>query len=83
MDEGKGYEIFDGEPILLATSSTKQQGIISFLTTEFIIYLGRKKCRVFPSSFSVRFSESDDYNHADNVFEPDISIPSPRNSCRR
>lgn len=73
-DEGKRYEIFDGEPILLATPSTKHQGIISFLTTEFNIHLRGKECRVFPSPFSVRFSESDDYDQADNVFEPDISI---------
>ena len=73
-DEGKRYEIFDGEPLLLATPSTKHQGIISFLTTEFNIHLRGKEYRVFPSPFSVRFSESDDYEHADNVFEPDISI---------
>ena len=38
-DEGKRYEIFDGEPILIAIPSTKHQGIITFLTTEFNIHL--------------------------------------------
>ncbi|WML55139.1 Uma2 family endonuclease [Neobacillus sp. PS3-12] len=73
-DDGKRYEIIDGEPILLAAPGRKHQGIVSFLTTEFNLYLRDKNCKVYPSPFSVRFSETDDFNEADNVFEPDFSI---------
>ncbi|WP_179865491.1 MULTISPECIES: Uma2 family endonuclease [unclassified Bacillus (in: firmicutes)] len=72
--EGSRYEIYDGEPVLLAAPTTKHQGIVSFLTTEFGIYLKGKECRVFVSPFCVRFSELKDYERADNVYEPDLSI---------
>lgn len=73
-DEAHRYEIIDGVPILLTLPTTKHQGIISFLTIEFGMNLKDQACRVFPSPFTVRFSEEADYDNADNVFEPDISI---------
>lgn len=78
-DDEKRYEIFDGEPVLLATPIPKHQGIISYLTAEFHIHLRGKDCKAIPSPFAVRFSENDDYNHADNVFEPDITIICDKN----
>ncbi|MFX3625103.1 MAG: Uma2 family endonuclease [Ectobacillus sp.] len=73
-DEGERYEIMDGELVMLATPTRKHQGIVSFLTTSFNMHFHGNKCKVYPAPFSVRFSEADDYDHADNVFEPDISI---------
>ncbi len=73
-DEGSRYEIFDGVPVLLASPTTKHQGVVSFLTIEFGMYFKGKDCRIFPSPFTVRFSEVDDFENADNVFEPDVSI---------
>ncbi|HEY2421141.1 MAG TPA: Uma2 family endonuclease [Neobacillus sp.] len=73
-DDSKRYEIFSGEPMLLAAPSRKHQGIVSFLMAEFNFHLRSKKCKVFPSPFAVRFSETDEYNQADTVFEPDISV---------
>lgn len=73
-DEGNRYEIFDGVPVLLASPTTKHQGGVSFLTIEFGTHFKGKHCRIFPSPFTVRFSEIDDYENADNVFEPDVSI---------
>lgn len=73
-DEGSRYEIFDGVPVLLASPTTKHQGVVSFLTIAFGMYFKGEKCRVFPSPFTVRFSDIDDYDNADNVFEPDLSI---------
>lgn len=73
-DEAQRYEIIDGVPVLHAAPTTKHQGIVSFLTIDFGINLKDKECRVFPSPFTVRFSEDEDYDNADNVFEPDISI---------
>lgn len=78
-DDNSRYEIFDGVPIMLATPTTKHQGIISYLTTEFNIFFKGQTCRVFPSPFTIRLSEADDYDHADNVFEPDISIVCNKN----
>jgi len=78
-DDGSRYEIIDGVPVLLATPTTKHQGVVSFLTIEFGLYFKGKECRIFPSPFTVRFSEVDDYEHADNVFEPDISIVCHKN----
>lgn len=78
-DEGSRYEIFDGVPVLLASPTTKHQGVVSFLTMEFGMHFKGKECRVFPSSFTVRFSDVEDYNNADNVFEPDLTIVCNRN----
>lgn len=78
-DEDHRYEIFDGVPVLLASPTTKHQGIVSFLTIELGFYLKGSACRIFPSPFAVRFSEVDDDEHADNVFEPDISIVCRKN----
>lgn len=78
-DDGIRYEIIDGEPVMLAAPTTKHQGIVSFLVTEFNILLRGSSCKVYPAPFAVRFSKTDDYDHADDVYEPDISIICDRN----
>ena len=78
-DEGRRYEIYDVVPVLLASPTTKHQGVVSFLTMEFGMHFKGEECRVFPSPFTVRFSDVNDYDNADNVFEPDLTIVCNKN----
>lgn len=45
-----------------------------FLSSIFFTYFKDKSCKVYASPFTVCFSETEDYDHADNVFEPDLSV---------
>lgn len=65
--EDKRIELVDGVPILQATPTPEHQIILAELTTQFVVQLRGKECKVYPSPFTVKLSEV-------NVFEPDLSI---------
>ena len=73
LDEGERYEIIDGEAYAMSAPSTRHQGILGGLYTQFHVYLQGKPCKVFPAPLDVRlFYEADESD--DTVVQPDIVV---------
>ncbi|MDR1558720.1 MAG: Uma2 family endonuclease [Clostridiales bacterium] len=70
-DDGRRYELYEGEVRLMAGPSRAHQGINAALTAIFVTYLRGKPCRVYPAPFDVRLNASDEDNI---VVQPDLTI---------
>lgn len=75
-DDGKRYELYDGQPVALAAPSEIHQSISMALSVQLGNYLTGKKCRVYAAPFDVRLFEQEENspNDVDTVLQPDILI---------
>ena len=75
-DDGKRYELYDGELVALASPSDAHQEILTELLLQFGIFLRGKPCTVYPSPFDVRLFDTDDNQPEDsqNVLQPDLMV---------
>lgn len=71
-NDGKRYELIDGEIYLMSPApSSDHQRISANLTAELVFYLRGKACEVFPAPFDVRLdADAED----DTVVQPDITV---------
>ena len=70
------YELYDGQPVALASPSNVHQLICMELSRQLANYLVGKKCKVYPAPFDVRlFEEAGDApEDVYTVVQPDISV---------
>ena len=75
-DDNTRYELYDGQPVALASPSNIHQEICMALSAQIYNYLRGKRCKVYPAPFDVRlFEEKDDSpENVSVVVQPDISI---------
>jgi len=75
-NDGTRYELYDGQPVALASPSDTHQRISMALSVQLGSYLMEKKCSVFAAPFDVRlFEEADDHpEDVDMVLQPDLMI---------
>lgn len=77
-DDGKRWELIDGQAFCMSPAPTRQHQHISILLEQQIgSYLSNKRCEMYHAPFDVRFIESqenaaDDY--IDTVVQPDIVV---------
>ena len=70
------YELYDGQPVALASPSNVHQEICMALSAQIYNFLRGKKCKVYPAPFDVRlFEEAGDApEDVYTVVQPDISV---------
>ncbi len=75
-DDRTRYELYDGQPVALASPSNNHQLICMDLSRQIANYLVGKRCKVYPAPFDVRlFEESNDApEDVSIVVQPDISV---------
>lgn len=75
-DDNTRYELYDGQPVALASPSNAHQMICMEISRQIANYLVGKRCNVFPAPFDVRLFESKDDTPDDvsMVVQPDLSI---------
>ncbi len=75
-DDSTRYELYDGQPVALASPSNAHQMICMEISRQIANYLVGKRCKVYPAPFDVRlFEESGDTpEDVSVVVQPDISI---------
>ena len=74
-DNGKRYEVIDGELFMMAAPSRRHQGAIAVLIRRFGNYLHGKPCSVYGSPFDVRlplYGEKED--DVINIVQPDVVV---------
>ena len=74
--EDTRYELYNGQPVALASPSQIHQEISIELSTQLHSYLRGKKCRVYTAPFDVRLFENsgESPENVDTVVQPDIMI---------
>lgn len=71
-DDGKRYELIDGEVYMMSPApTTSHQRIQRRLTTLLDIFLDGKQCEAFPAPFDVRLNSG---AADDTVVQPDITV---------
>lgn len=75
-DDNTRYELYDGQPVALASPSNAHQLISGEIFRQLANYLLGKRCKVFSAPFDVRlFEENDDTpDDVSMVVQPDLSI---------
>lgn len=75
-DDDTRYELYDGQPVALASPSNAHQEICMALSAQIYNYLNGKKCKVYPAPFDVRLfeEEGDTPEDVSVVVQPDITI---------
>ncbi len=75
-DDSTRYELYDGEPVALASPSTAHQRISRELLFQFTDYLSGKRCEVFSAPFDVRLFEKqgDQPQDVTTVVQPDLMV---------
>ena len=75
-DDGVRYELFDGQPVALASPSDIHQSILGELYLQLGNYLKGKKCKAYLSPFDVRLFETqgDSPDDVDTVLQPDLLV---------
>lgn len=75
-DDNTRYELYDGQPVALASPSNAHQLISGEIFRQIANYLVGKQCKVFSAPFDVRlFEEKDDTpDDVSMVVQPDLSI---------
>lgn len=76
LDDGKRYELYDGEPVALASPQRRHQDVCQELEAQLYHYLSGKKCRFYHAPFDVRLFEKENENrrNAKTVVQPDILV---------
>ena len=79
------YELFDGQPVALASPSDVHQRISMALSVQLGSYLMGKKCNVYAAPFDVRLFEEygDSPEDVDTVLQPDLIIVCDPNKVDR
>lgn len=75
-DDSTRYELFDGQPMALASPSTIHQEILSALHYQIYDYLKDKQRKVYLAPFDVRIFEEagDSPEDVDTVLQPDLMV---------
>lgn len=75
-DDTVRYELYDGEPVALASPSRTHQRISMDLSRQLSTYLLGKSCEVYHAPFDVRLfeQEGDPPENVDDVVQPDIFV---------
>ena len=80
-DDSTRYELYDGQPVALASPSDVHQTICAELLRQLANYLVGKQCKVFPAPFDVRIFEEDgdSPDDVDTVLQPDLMVVCDQN----
>lgn len=75
-DDNTRYELYNGQPVALASPSNTHQEILMDISSQIHTYLKGRNCKVYPAPFDVRLFEEDDDMPEDVsvVVQPDISV---------
>ena len=75
-DDHTRYELYDGQPVALASPSDVHQRISMALSVQLGSYLMGKKCSVYAAPFDVRLFEErgDSPDDVDTVLQPDLMV---------
>lgn len=75
-DDNTRYELYDGQPVALASPSNAHQLICAELLRQLANYLVGKRCKVYPAPFDVRLFEekNDSPEEVSAVVQPDLSV---------
>ncbi len=75
-DDGKRYELYDGQPVALASPSDVHQLVLMELAAQLHDFLKDKPCKLYPAPFDVRlFDTADDRpEDSENVVQPDLMV---------
>lgn len=70
------YELYDGQPVALASPSDVHQRILGEFYLQFGSYLKGKKCKAYLSPFDVRLFETQETGpeNVDTVVQPDLMV---------
>ena len=84
-DDNTRYELYDGQPLALASPSEVHQRISMALSIQLGNYLMGKKCRVYAAPFDVRLfeQEGDGPEDVDTVVQPDLMVVCDQNKVDR
>ena len=84
-DDDTRYELYDGQPVALASPSDVHQKISMELSTQLHIYLRNKRCSVYAAPFDVRLFEEhgDSPESVDTVLQPDLLVVCDPNKVDR
>ena len=79
------YELYDGQPVALASPSNIHQEILSALHYQIYDYLKDKQCKVYLPPFDVRLFEEhgDSPEDVDTVLQPDLMVVCDPNKVDR
>jgi Uma2 family endonuclease len=72
-DDGKRYELHDGEAVMLASPSRDHQAVSLRLIEQLLAFLKGKPCKLFHAPFDVRLNPAEDEGD-DTVFQPDLAV---------
>ena len=75
-DDDTRYELYDGQPVALASPSNIHQEVSVGLVAQLYNYLFGKKCRVYHAPFDVQLfaGKFDKPRDIDTVVQPDIAV---------
>ena len=75
-DDSTRYELYDGQPVALASPSEAHQSILGELYLQLGNYLKGKRCKAYLSPFDVRIFEEDGDSpeSVDTVLQPDLMV---------
>lgn len=75
-DDNTRYELYDGQPVALASPTDVHQIILGELYLQLGNYLKGKKCKAYLSPFDVRLfeQEGDSPEDVDTVVQPDLMV---------
>lgn len=75
-DDGKRYELYNGQPVALASPSDVHQLVLMELAAQLHDFLKDKPCKLYPAPFDVRlFDTADDRpEDSENVVQPDLMV---------
>lgn len=75
-DDDERFELYEGQPVALASPTNTHQEILTELILQLGGYLRRKRCKIYPAPFDVRLFEksADHTRNVRTVVQPDLSI---------
>ena len=84
-EEDTRYELYDGQPVALASPSNIHQLVSGELFRQLANYLSGKRCKIYPAPFDVRLFEKpgESPGNVDTVVQPDIMVICDSNKVDR
>jgi Uma2 family endonuclease len=75
-DDTVRYELYDGQPVALASPTEVHQRIVMELSRQIANYLVGKRCQIYAAPFDVRLFEKagDRPEDVDTVVQPDLMV---------
>lgn len=83
IEDGKRYELIDGELYLMSSPTTSHQEIVGEIYAQLHDYLKDKKCKVFISPLDVCLSGVRSPKKEYNVLQPDILVVCDENKLTK